>query len=221
VTIPSVGPDAGAFESRRQERRRRLQRRQTLLSGSPAPPPTLWRGVFGNDRPVEIEIGPGTGTFILAATCEQPQVNFFAIERSHSRVRELAQLLSVHPRPNLRVLDADAACVVRTLVPQETVSAYHIYFPDPWWKRRHFRRRLFTPAFASALARTLVPGGHVHTATDVDDVFELVCRTFESSGNFACDPRVLPNRRDTTSFERKGLLRGATIRRRTFVKRAA
>jgi tRNA (guanine-N7-)-methyltransferase len=208
-------------EGRRRARRRRLQLRQALLAHAPPPPPTLWRDVFGNHHPVEIEIGPGTGTYILATTRERPQVNFLAIERSHSRVRELRELLAEHSRPNLRILDADADCVVRTLIPPETVSAYHIYFPDPWWKRRHFRRRLLTPAFAAALADTLVPGGHVHTATDVDEVFALICRTFETNGSLVFDPQVRPGRRDTTSFERKGLLRGATIKQRSFVKRGA
>ena len=181
----------------------------------------LWSCVFGNPQPVEVEIGPGTGTFILAAAETRPPSNFFGVEHSRSRATRLQAAIESHRLRNARVIHADAACVVASLIPSASVAAYHIYFPDPWWKRRHHRRRLFTPTFAQALARTLMAGGRVFVATDVDDVLRLVRTTLQSSGLFALDHEVSPLQGAVTAFERKGLARGATIKRATFVKRAA
>ncbi len=179
----------------------------------------LWRFVFDNSDPVEIELGPGTGTFLLAAAARAPHTNFFAIEHSRSRAAHLGAALAARGLDNARVLAADATCVVRTLLPPEAVAAYHIYFPDPWWKRRHQRRRLFTPAFAAALQQTLVPGGRIHIATDVADVMTLALATLARCPQLRRD-NAMPPPRDLTAFERKGLVRGATIHEATFVKRS-
>jgi len=181
----------------------------------------LWDFVFGNRNPVEVEIGPGTGTFLLAAAARDPQVNFLGIEHSHSRAARLAATLETHALPNARVIAADAACVLAGLVPGGSVAAYHIYFPDPWWKRRHFRRRLLTPALAATLAHTLADGGHIYVATDVPDVFALALQTLGNHRDLAHHADPTPPRPSVTAFERKGLARGATITEATFVKRAA
>ena len=180
----------------------------------------LWRFVFGNDRRVEVEIGPGTGAFLLAAAAREPHTNFFGIEHSHSRAKYLASAIAARGLLNARVIAADAACVVATLLPPGSVATYHIYFPDPWWKRRHYRRRLFTPAFATALQRTLAPRGRIHIATDVDDVFTLAVRTLATREALVRHSELPPPRPGTTVFERKGLARGAAIKEVTFVKRA-
>ena len=179
----------------------------------------LWRFVFDNGHPVEVEIGPGTGTFLLGAAARVPHTNFFAIEHSHGRAARLTAALEARGLHNARVLAGDAACVVTTLLPAETIAAYHIYFPDPWWKRRHHRRRLFTPAFAAALQQTLVPGGRIHVATDVADVVTLALAALGTCPQLTRDDTMPPPRPDITVFERKGLARGATIHEATFVKR--
>ena len=181
----------------------------------------FWHAIFGTDYPVEVEIGPGTGTFIIPAAHSRPRTNFFAFEHSRSRATHLQQAINAHGLANALVVNADAGCAVATLIPAASVAAYHVYFPDPWWKRRHHRRRLFTAAFADALARTLMPGGRVHLATDVADVFALAAEVFTAAGAFAAvaaspSPRIGP-----TAFERKGLARGAAIREATFVRSAA
>ena len=137
------------------------------------PVPSLWRVVFGDDRPVEVEIGPGRGDVLLAFAARQPDRGFFGIERSTGVADAIVARAAALGLHNVRAVGGDARCIVERLVPAASVAAYHIYFPDPWWKRRHFRRRLFTPAFVAALARTLIPGGRLFTATDVDEVFEL------------------------------------------------
>lgn len=180
----------------------------------------LWRAVFGNHQPVEVEIGPGTGTFLLTAAERNPHINFFGMEHSHSRAAHLATAIAARRLGNAQAIVADGACVVATLIPPESVAAYHIYFPDPWWKRRHHRRRLFTPAFGAALFRTLAPGGRIHVATDVDDVFTLALRTLTACDGLARHPDWPSPRTGCTVFERKGLARGATTHEATFVKHA-
>jgi len=179
----------------------------------------LWQGIFGNDHPVEVEIGPGTGTFILKAAAECPQRNFYSVEHSHSRAASLEAAISARRLQNARVIAANATCVVTRLIPSHSVGAYHIYFPDPWWKRRHQRRRLFTPEFVAALAHTLTPHGRLYVATDVDDVFALITATVGASAAFAEDPRTPSPRWGPTTFERKGLARGARILEATFINR--
>lgn len=181
----------------------------------------MWRDVFGNDQRVEVEIGCGTGTFLLAASARNPHVNFFGIEHSFSRATHLATALAETGRQNARVIAADASCVIANLVPPASVATYHIYFPDPWWKRRHHRRRLLTAAFAAALARTLTDGGHLYLATDVPDVFALALETLGGRPELARHPEPPPPRPGATVFERKGLARGAAIKEATFVKVAA
>jgi len=179
---------------------------------------TLWHAVFGNHHPVEIEVGSGTGTFLLPAAQRLPAVNFFGIERSYSRATRLQGIIDARRLANARVIAADAACIVAGFIPAASVQAYHVYFPDPWWKRRHHRRRFFTPAFAAVLCRTLVPGGRVYVATDVDDTFALMQNALQECTGFGRDPQARPVRLGATAFERKGLARGATIRDAVFVK---
>ena len=181
----------------------------------------LWRFVFGNDRRVEVEIGPGTGTFLLAAAARDPETNFLGLEHSHSRAFHLAAAIEEQGLRNARVIAADASCIVASVLPAESVDVYHIYFPDPWWKRRHHRRRLFTPTFAAALAQTLVAGGRIYVATDVDDVFSLALKMLSPCAGLIRDGDRPPPRPGVTVFERKGIVRGAAIREATFIKRLA
>jgi tRNA (guanine-N7-)-methyltransferase len=175
----------------------------------------FWRSIFENDHPVEIEIGPGTGTFISLAARAWPLVNFFGIEQSRRRAWRLQSAIETQNIRNALVINADAACIVATMIPAESVAAYHIYFPDPWWKRRHHRRRLLTATFAAALRRTLQPGGRVYIATDVDEVLQLALHALESCGAFVRDEQARSPRLGLTAFERKGIARGAAIHEAT------
>jgi len=177
-----------------------------------------WRGLFGNEKPVEVEIGPGNGIFVLAAAAARPGTNYFAIEQSHSRARMVEAGAAQRGLGNVRVLRGDAGWVVAHIVPDGSVEAYHIYFPDPWWKRRHHRRRIFTPELVDALARTLVPSGCVYLATDVPITFDLMRASLGASPRFVEDTDRPSPRLTLTTFERKGLQRGAQIQQTAYVR---
>lgn len=179
----------------------------------------LWQHVFGNTRRVEVEIGCGTGTFILHAAAEHPESNYFGIERSYRRARLVDVGVAARNLANVRVLAVDAGCVVENVVPEDSVTAYHIYFPDPWWKRRHFRRRYFTPAFAAALERTLIPGGTLFLATDVAEVMHRMRAAIDGHTGLLRRPELRSPRSRLTVFERKGLARGAEIHDAVYVRR--
>jgi len=142
----------------------------------------LWREVFGNDRPVEVEIGCGRGQFLCAAAAREPEHNFFGLEQGAGLTRLAAAALEKAALSNARVIRGDARCVVHHLIPDSSVATYHLYFPDPWWKRRHRKRRLCTPTFARDLARTLAPAGQVLVATDVAGLFAAITRAFADGG---------------------------------------
>ncbi|MCX8073396.1 MAG: tRNA (guanine(46)-N(7))-methyltransferase TrmB [Candidatus Binatia bacterium] len=171
----------------------------------------FWEEIFGRRAAVEIEIGPGTGSFLCHVAEQHPEVNFLAIESSRSRAERLTRLLEERGLRNARVVHAAAQCVIQHCVPPGSVQAYHIYFPDPWWKRRHHKRRLFTPDFARALARSLSPGGQVYLATDVLFVWTLARNCLEQHGGLVLTYLRPPARPVRTAFEQKGLRRGAQI----------
>jgi tRNA (guanine-N7-)-methyltransferase len=162
----------------------------------------LWRAVFGNERPVEIEIGPGRGDVLLAYAAADPTTNFYGIEIRRAQAAALNARAGSLGLANVFVLAADARCVVRHFVPAASVTAYHVYFPDPWPKTRHRARRLFAPPLAPALARTLVAGGRVHLASDLASVFDAACAALERAGFVpTSDDDGRP--RPITKFERK------------------
>jgi tRNA (guanine-N7-)-methyltransferase len=173
-----------------------------------------WRAVFGNDRPVEVEIGCGDGHFLRATAARTPERNFIGLERATVLAHSACTALDEAALPNARVLCCDARCVVRWLIPDRSVAAYHLYFPDPWWKRRHHRRRLSTPAFASDLARTLASTGRVFVATDVADLFDAIAQSLTATGLVRTEPSAFDVE---TSFAARCAAVGRPIHRDVFV----
>lgn len=172
--------------------------------------PALWTQLFADDAPVEIEIGPERGTFLLASAAQYPERNFLGIELSSKRAVRLQRSLAETSLRNVRVLCGDAGCVVANCVPPASVAAYHIYFPDPWWKRRHHRRRLLTPEFCIALAATLEPGGLVHFVTDVAELFDYAMKNLGATPELIANSS-LPARPVRSAFEQKAVERGSSI----------
>jgi tRNA (guanine-N7-)-methyltransferase len=177
-------------------------------------PATFWRTVFGNRRPVEIEIGPGRGDVLLAFASARPDTNFFAIEHATGLAEALAAEAAARGLTNLLVVAGDARCVLG-LAPPSSVATVHLYFPDPWPKTRHRHRRLFERQdLADAIARVLVGGGAVHVATDLpslgEDARARLC---------AARLREVPARapvRPVSKFERKYAAAGTWAA--TFIK---
>jgi len=176
----------------------------------------FWQEIFGNPHPVEVEIGPGKGGFLLAMARSYPERNFFGMERSRRKVSRLSLRIAREGLANVIVIHADATCVLSTLIPSESVSTYHIYFPDPWWKKRHHKRRLFQGSFAVNLARTLSTRGYIFLATDLDDYLAEACSQIEAGGGLAplSWHKSFTSRRGKpilTDFERKCLERGRPL----------
>tara|TARA_Y100001934_G_scaffold62885_1_gene78095 strand:+ start:316 stop:927 length:612 start_codon:yes stop_codon:yes gene_type:complete len=133
-----------------------------------------WAEVFGDEKPVEIEIGIGKGRFLIDAAVRRDDIHFVGIEWAMKYVRMAHARCMRRGLSNVRFVRADAREFVEFFVPEKSVNAYHIYFPDPWPKKRHHKRRLFNREFLSEVERTLVPGGRLWLATDFGEYFDVM-----------------------------------------------
>ena len=127
------------------------------------------QAIFGRRAPLEIEIGAGKGEFIIEHAAAFPEHDCLAVELSATITRVLALRCGRAGLGNLRVVRMDARTLVNLMLPDASVSAYHIYYPDPWPKERHVKHRLFTATLVASLFRTLEPGATAYIATDVRD----------------------------------------------------
>jgi tRNA (guanine-N7-)-methyltransferase len=177
--------------------------------------------LFGNDRPVEIEIGSGKGLFICNAATSDPGCNFLGVELSRKYARIAAERLAGQKIPNAKIWSGDARQVMARLVDATSLRAVHVYFPDPWWKKRHKKRRVFTDELVAQIARSLQPGGELHVASDVEEYFRLIQHLIASVRRFeevpVPDPSTPQHPLDyLTNFERKYRLEGRPIFRANF-----
>lgn len=179
-----------------------------------------WADLFGNDHPVEIEIGFGKGRFLISAGERFPNINYFGIERKARYFKIASSRILKRRLLNVRILFGDALPVVQEAVPDRSVSAYHIYFPDPWWKKRHRKRRIFGTDFLEAIARTLNPGGCIYIATDVKEYFEEIVSAISRNPYFMSldNPSKLMEQEGyiPTNFEVKRVKAGSQIYRVVF-----
>ncbi|MEM6885382.1 MAG: tRNA (guanosine(46)-N7)-methyltransferase TrmB [Verrucomicrobiota bacterium] len=128
--------------------------------------------IFGNDHPVELELGSGDGGFILGRAKQYPERNFLAVERLLGRSRKIANRIMREGYDNLKVLRLESSYVVERLCPKHSLDLIHIMFPDPWPKKRHHKRRLIQPQFLTMMRQALIPGGTVRFSTDHSEYFE-------------------------------------------------
>jgi len=165
--------------------------------------------VFPRPAPVEVDLGCGDGTFLAAIAEKNPMHNFLGIERLLGRVHRACRKIA--GLKNARVLRLDANDAVTKLLPATSVTAFHLLFPDPWPKRRHHRRRTFTPEFLAAIARALVPGGLFHISTDHPDYFQQIQRVIATTDSFAVSDEETEF--PSTTFEQRFVARGLSIQR--------
>jgi tRNA (guanine-N7-)-methyltransferase len=135
----------------------------------PSAPLLDWQVVFGNANPVEVEVGCGKGLFLVTTAASNPQVNYLGIEIVRKYQLFTTTRIAKRNLTNVRVACADARDFLRDRLATGSVQAVHVYFPDPWWKKRHHKRRVFTDDFAAQVERVLRPGGNLLLATDVED----------------------------------------------------
>jgi tRNA (guanine-N7-)-methyltransferase len=218
----------------RHPRRLSLEELQPYLLELPPPPrepaavtetkPLSWPEVFGNDHAVELEVGFGKGLFLLTAAQACPDVNFLGIEIERKYALFSANRVAKRGLRNLRLVWGDARLLLRARVSADSLQAIHVYFPDPWWKTRHRKRRLFTGDFARECQRTLLPGGHLYVATDVADYFAVMSDLLARETKLTPVPAVQiisEPRYDLdylTNFERKYRLEGRPIYRAVYAK---
>jgi tRNA (guanine-N7-)-methyltransferase len=172
--------------------------------------------LFGREAPLEVEIGAGRGDFIISRAIALPERNFLAAELSASLVQLLAARGARANLRNLRIARMDARPLVNLFLPRGSVSAYHVYFPDPWPKARHAKHRLFTSGFVANLLRTMTTEGALYVATDVSDYAEFIFSLASALGLHPVGQPVAGAA--TTGFARKFIAEGRRVYGRAFAK---
>ena len=127
--------------------------------------------LFGREGPLEVEVGSGKGLFLRGAAADRPEVNFLGIEVARKYAEFIAVSLAKRSLSNAKIVSADALQIFHELIPSNSLAAVHVYFPDPWWKKRHRKRRVMRESFLRDVERTLLPGGSLHFWTDVEEYF--------------------------------------------------
>ncbi len=189
-----------------------------LLAVPDPPAPLEWNLVFGDDHPVELEVGFGKGLFLLSAAQACPQVNFLGVEIERKYQLFTATRMAKRGLRNVRLVCADARLFLRDCVASASLQAVHVYFPDPWWKKRHLKRRMFTPEFAVQCERVLQPGGRLYVVSDVEEYFGVITGLLAEKTRLRLWPPLAEKKPEhdldyLTNFERKFRKEGRAIYR--------
>ena len=171
-----------------------------------------------SEKALVLEIGSGMGETTLEIAKAHPETDFVAVEVHGPGVGSLLNRIQKENIKNLRVVRHDAVEVLERMVADGSLAALHLFFPDPWPKKRHHKRRLVQPAFASLVGNKLAAGGVLHAATDVPDYAEHIERVFLENNDFEKMNRGLIDR-PTTKFEARGQKLGHPIRDLFFRRR--
>jgi len=195
-----------------------------LRTNDDLPRPFATGKVFSHEAPLEIEVGSGKGLFLLSAACEIPSHNFLGIEIAGKYARFAAARLAKNGVANAVVVHGDAQRLFADFLSDESLVAVHVYFPDPWWKKRHHKRRVMNEHFVQHVARTLAPSGTLHFWTDVRERFkatlELIAAQPLLSGPLEVAERPAEHPLDyRTHFERRMRLAEKPVYRAEFRKR--
>ena len=176
--------------------------------------------IFSKAQPLEVEIGAGDGSFLVAYAKAHPELNLIGLERLLGRLRKIDRKSRRAGIENVRLLRMEASYFVEYMLAPQSVQAFHIYFLDPWPKRRHWKNRLINEAFTHSAHKALVAGGTVYLRTDDKPYFAQMTEVFGLNQNFEkieTPPALL---QIVTDFERNFHLRGVATNHATYRKRA-
>lgn len=196
---------------------------QHLLTIDQLPSPWEPCALFDRPVPLELEIGCGKGLFLEGASGEQVEHNFLGIEIAGKYARHTAARLAKGERCNAAIVHGDAAVLVHEILPNESVVAVHVYFPDPWWKKRHRRRRVMNESIVQQIERILSPEGMLHFWTDVEEYFLSTCELLKEATALTGPIRVNVQAAEhdldyRTHFERRMRLNDEPVYRAAYCK---
>lgn len=172
--------------------------------------------LFGRTAPLEVDLGCGKGRFLTSRARAHPEHDFIGTDRQFGRLLKIRNKAGREGFTNARLLHAETAYALEYLLPPASVSACYLFFPDPWPKRRHHRRRLVNARFAGLLAAVLCPGGEFHAATDHRDYFEHIVRVLGADPRFEPAPPYVPTPEERTDFELHFVRLGLPVHRASF-----
>ena len=169
-----------------------------------------FRELFGNDHPVILEIGSGKGRFLISTAMERPEANVLGIEKSLHYHRVIRERVDKRKLTNVCLINHDAFLVLRDMIPDASIAELHIYFPDPWPRKKEQKRRIIRPEVLKEIRRVLVDGGPAIYVTDHREYFEVAAPLIEAE--FRAERRV-PGPEDVprTNYEAKYRAEGREI----------
>ena len=177
--------------------------------------------LFGNDRKTVIEIGFGMGSATACIAEQNPEINYLGIEVHKPGIGRLLWEIEKRSLKNIRIMEGDAVEILEKKIKDDSVSAFHIFFPDPWPKKRHHKRRLITRPFTDLLAVKLVNGGYVYMVSDWSDYGEWAYRELSATPGLAnkyCGYAEHQPWRPKTEFEKKGIKKKHDVKELFFLK---
>ncbi len=188
------------------------------------PEPLDLDATFGRTAPKIVEIGFGMGEPTALIAAAHPGNDYLGIEVHTPGVGALLKRIGEHGLSNLRLIQHDAVEVMERMIPDASLDGVHIFFPDPWHKKRHHKRRLIQPAFVDLLVRKLKPGAYLHLATDWQDYAEQMLTVLSAEpglANTAQGYAPKPDYRPLTKFENRGLRLGHGVWDLVFLRKKA
>ena len=177
--------------------------------------------IFGNDNPVTVEIGFGMGLATALIAGDNPGKNYVGIEVHKPGIGRLLWEIEQRSLANIRIIEQDAALVFQRMIPPCSLEGIHLFFPDPWPKKRHHKRRLVKRPFTAALTAGLKPGGYLYMVTDWEDYAAWALAELGATDGLvnSCDGFAPPRDwRPRTAFEKKGLAKNHQVRELLFYK---
>ena len=166
--------------------------------------------LFGNSNPVVLEIGSGKGRFLIASATERPDVNFIGIEKSLHYHRVIRDRVAKRNLTNVRLINHDAFLVMQKMFADASVAEVHIYFPDPWPRKKEQKRRIIRPEVLTEIGRILVPGGSAIYVTDHREYYEAAAPVIAQF--FRSEARIPgPDQPPRTNYEAKYRAEGREI----------